>query len=353
VAEWIFWTADGGARGAVPVSTQAPCVSVLLPAYNAEKTLAAALASVLEQSVRDIEVVLVDDGSTDGTLRIAEGFKDPRLRILRGRHRGQVSSRNRGLDACRGEYIAMQDADDISEARRFALQVQRLSQDPRLTMVCSNSRIFGLSRGRTFHPQGHDEIKASMMFGLVATQPTAMLRRSALAGFRYDPAFPCSQDHDLFSRLAWAGHRFAVLPQALVRYRASASQVGNARRELQRSLGHKVRRRWLKKLGLVATPAEFEVHCQASNLSPWGRGLDAVSGVRAWFDRLESANRATELLDPLALRRVLGRRWFSVCYRNLGLGLPVVRAYAEAPYANKGLLFYLERGWVQAVERFT
>src|SRR5437879_10672349 len=99
-------------------------VSVLIPAFNAETTLGAALRSVQRQSERDWECVLVDDGSTDGTWRVAQTFagRDARFRVVRTPHVGIGAALNVGLDQCRGELVARLDADDLMSRRRVARQ---------------------------------------------------------------------------------------------------------------------------------------------------------------------------------------------------------------------------------------
>lgn len=103
-------------------------VSVLLPVHNASTTLGAALDSVLAQSLPDLEVVAVDDGSSDGTLALLQAYaqRDARVRLLPQARGGLIVALNAGLAACAGEYIARMDGDDICDAQRFELQVQAL-----------------------------------------------------------------------------------------------------------------------------------------------------------------------------------------------------------------------------------
>jgi glycosyltransferase involved in cell wall biosynthesis len=121
-----------------------PAILVLLPAFDAEAALAAALRSVQRQSERDWECLIVDDGSRDGSARIAAELaqSDGRFRLLRGEHAGIVPALNRGLSACRGELVARLDADDLMQRRRLELQRRALREGPELAGVGCHVRLF-------------------------------------------------------------------------------------------------------------------------------------------------------------------------------------------------------------------
>ncbi|HNT24410.1 MAG TPA: glycosyltransferase family 2 protein, partial [Anaerolineales bacterium] len=114
-----------------------PCVSVLLPCYNAERTLPEALDSLQRQSLADFEIVAVEDGSADGTLALLKDWarREPRLRLLAQPHAGLVAALNAGLEACGAPLVARMDADDRAYPQRLARQVQYLDAHPQLAAV--------------------------------------------------------------------------------------------------------------------------------------------------------------------------------------------------------------------------
>ena len=129
-----------------------PEVSILLPAFDAEATLAGCLRSVLRQSEPRFECVLVDDGSVDGTRGCALHFaaRDPRIRVIATAHHGLVTALNIGLAHCRAPLVARMDADDLMHRDRLAAQVAALEADPRLVAVGCHVRLFpraGLTDG--------------------------------------------------------------------------------------------------------------------------------------------------------------------------------------------------------------
>ena len=120
-----------------------PQISVLMPTRNAEAFVAEAVESILRQTVKDFELLVLDGGSTDRTLTILAGFGDPRLRVLAVPAAGIVAALNHGLEHARGPWVARQDADDISLPRRFELQLNAL-KDQRGSIFCHTGVGFSL-----------------------------------------------------------------------------------------------------------------------------------------------------------------------------------------------------------------
>lgn len=120
-----------------------PLISVVMPVRDGAAFLEQAVRSILGQSLRELELIAVDDGSTDGTAALLAGFAagDGRVRVLGGAARGLVGCLNRGVDAARGRYVARMDADDVAHAGRLARQVAVLEGDERVAVVGSAWRV--------------------------------------------------------------------------------------------------------------------------------------------------------------------------------------------------------------------
>lgn len=203
---------------------QEPTVSALMIARNRAATLPAAIASVQRQGGPAWELVIVDDGSTDGTREIAEGIAaaDHRVRVMaNGNDAGIPGARNTGVTAARGEYLAICDSDDLSHPNRFARQVAVMSRNPHLGGVGSRINVFQDDPAQGYVPQWR--------WGLTGGRgpfpfPTAMLRTSAIrevGGF--DSDFSVVEDLDLCYRMAGHGWAFELLDDVLVDYRFSGS----------------------------------------------------------------------------------------------------------------------------------
>jgi glycosyltransferase involved in cell wall biosynthesis len=206
-----------------------PRVSVLLPAFDAERTLPAALASVARQSLCDFECIVVDDGSRDGTSALARAFaaRDPRFAVLSVPHAGLVAALNAGLERCRGDVVARMDADDLMHRDRLAAQLARLDAAPDLAAVGSRVRLFpraGLSDGLRDYGRwlnGIDSparVRADAFVECPIAHPTLAIRREILRDFGYrDRGWP--EDYDLVLRLLERGQALDVVPRRLLSWR--------------------------------------------------------------------------------------------------------------------------------------
>lgn len=208
-----------------------PHVSVVMPVYNAQRYVDGAIESVLAQTFRDFELVIVNDGSTDSTLAILDrhAADDQRIRILSRPNTGIVGAENDGLAVARGMYIARIDADDWCDARRFELQVDRLDSEPELVALGSAATIVDASGdhlGAFPVPLTHVQIEARHLQGLSSIHhPSVMMRADAVrkvGGYREEsrPA----DDFDLWLRLGEVG-RLANLPQCLITKRLTVDGI--------------------------------------------------------------------------------------------------------------------------------
>ena len=202
-----------------------PRCSVLMPVYNAERFVSEAVESILNQTYRDFEFVIIDDGSTDRSRRILQDYAtlDPRIRLTSRPNTGYLRALNEGLGYCRGEYIARMDADDVSLAERFERQVAFLDAHPECLMVgCALVRIDadGDVLCEEHLPETHDEIEARLLKPIGAIgHPAVMIRRQSLVeagGYREE--YCGAEDHDLWLRLAERG-KLANLSEALLKCR--------------------------------------------------------------------------------------------------------------------------------------
>lgn len=207
-----------------------PKVSILLPVHNAEAFLRQCLASLARQTFSDWEIVVVDDGSFDGSealLRQASA-RDRRIRVHTRQHRGLIETLNDGLELCRGEYVARMDADDIAHARRLELQIRALESPSGPDVVSSWVAHFP----RTTVGEGfriyetwlnslveHEDIYRERFIESPLPHPSIMTRRRVLQsvdGYR-DMGWP--EDYDLWLRLAGAGFTFRKIPRYLYLWR--------------------------------------------------------------------------------------------------------------------------------------
>lgn len=212
-------------------------VSVVMPCFNAEKYLSESIDSILRQTHRDIELVAVDDGSTDGTAAILRAVTDPRLVMLQSeRNEGIVAALNRGFAAARGEFIARMDADDVAEPTRLERQLACFAADPDLAVLGTGVSYIDAGGGALRSPRLPPETVAGMRWRLLTSNalhhPTVMFRRAAIALPLYAEGFPDIEDWELWLRLA-DSRKLRGLSARLLRHRRYADSVSGRRHESQ------------------------------------------------------------------------------------------------------------------------
>lgn len=223
-----------------------PTISVILPVYNAERYVAQAVESILNQTFRDFELILIDDGSTDGSLEILRRYaeRDSRIVLINRENRGLVTSLNEGIDLARGQWIARMDADDISLPQRFERQLQWLIQTG--ADICGSwARLFGTASQRTIkHPQSDEAIRMELLFGAPFAHPTVVMKTDHARKLHYDKAWETCEDYDLWERAARNGWKMANVPETLLLYRQHAAQISTASLPRQLKLAQQIRRRY-------------------------------------------------------------------------------------------------------------
>lgn len=200
-----------------------PLVSVVMPVYNREERLALAVESILAQEFEDFEFIIVDDGSTDGTLSRLQHYaqKEPRLRILPlPSNGGQGLARALGVDAAKGRYIAVMDSDDVAYPQRLASQVAFMEAHPELTLAGADAiKILPQRQYRMPMPRGDGEIKARLLLVDCAfVHPTVIMRRSFLLehNLNYSAERRGDDDYEFYNRLMVVGATFANQPEVLL-----------------------------------------------------------------------------------------------------------------------------------------
>ncbi|VFN00379.1 MAG: Glycosyl transferase family 2, partial [Candidatus Kentron sp. G] len=204
-------------------------VSIILPCFNAERFVADAISSALDQSYPAVEVIAVDDGSTDSTLQVIKGFGD-RIRWTSGPNRGACAARNTGLSMARGEFIQFLDADDLLHPEKISRSVAVMGNRPN-TLVYSLHEIVSLAPSVPAPFQwnrraGFEDPIAFMFQGDLPT-PAPVHRKSvieAVGGFK--EGLPCAQDREFHFRMALAGVEFKSIPEVLFTIRRRDDSLG-------------------------------------------------------------------------------------------------------------------------------
>lgn len=204
-----------------------PTVSVLLPVFNAGKFLEEAVKSVLCQTYTSFELLILDDGSTDGCTDFMKGIEDDRIRLIKRKH-NYIATLNYGLRAARGKYIARMDADDAMFPNRLEEQVAVMEADSGIDLCASYMKRMG---GEDIYNSGLQgkicPFTHLLLLGNFISHPTVMLRTEYIRehGQKYRPKYIYAEDYKLWAEIAMLGGTLYVIPKPLLEYRISPSQV--------------------------------------------------------------------------------------------------------------------------------
>lgn len=206
-----------------------PEITVLMPVRNGERYIKESIDSVLNQTLTDFEFLIIDDGSTDRTVEIIQGYTDKRIRLVRKEHQF-IQNLNEGLELASGSYIARMDADDIMHTERLRIQLKRMKKNPDITVCGTWAKIFsdkGNERNvshlgyRIIHEPVLELLKYNMLL-----HPSVMIKKEFLLNHHIEyQNYPCVEDYKLWFDIAKAGGILFVEPQELLMFRRSDTQV--------------------------------------------------------------------------------------------------------------------------------
>jgi glycosyltransferase involved in cell wall biosynthesis len=315
---------------------KSPHVSVLFPVHNGEPFLRDALDSVVEQTLRDFECIVVDDGSNDGSSRVAEeyAYRDPRFRVLASRRRrGLVAALRAAVEVSRAPYLARMDADDVASPTRLAVQADTLDRRADIAMVGSRARYASVREGSAALAryvewqnsliEPHD-IRRDLFVESPLIHPTVLMRRAdleAVGGYQ-DRGWP--EDYDLWMRLLLSGREATKVPDVLLLWRDHESRLTRRApayrlERFRRLKWHYLTRSWLR----AGEPVRV---CGAGPTGRW------------WVRQLQRAGFAVPAVVDVDPRRA-GRR----CR-----GVPIVGP--DAVRCDRGRLLAAVASWRARVE---
>jgi glycosyltransferase involved in cell wall biosynthesis len=313
-------------------SMQVPRVSIIMPAYNAARFIRAAIDSVLAQTYKNFELIVVDDCSPDDCAAICQSYSDTRLRLVSlTKNRGLAGARNAGIEVAKGEFIGFLDSDDIAVPERLALQVTYFDSHPNCILLGGGYRRMHeegeLLPGENLFPLPSSAIRPMLLLKNNFNVSTVTLRRSALPAGGFRSTF--AEDYDFISRMTLTSSgELANLPVVLAHYRINPGSLSNTtRRAAVRDDLWEIQQPMLSRLGLQASAEEREAHQVISFASYDGIDFDHLQHVDLWLRKLLEANTRSKQYDDAAFRMALGDAWFRLCYACSGVGGRVIRQY--------------------------
>lgn len=299
-------------------------VSIIMPVYNGEKYLEAAIDSIRNQTYKNWELIIINDGSTDNTENIINQYADDRIKYITNEtNLGLIATLNKAIDFCKGEYIARMDADDICEKGRLSKQIDFLEAHPLVAMCGTNAIVIdenGNRKGNIINLSSNDYIQINLLFSVPIVHPSIVLRASVLKNNRYNSEYKHIEDYELWCRIA-DKYPISNLSSKLLKYRWHTTNISVQYNEEQEKLKDKIITNQLNKIGLSPSQEELYLH-RVSYMQYDTKGdlekqnFTNYSGLSTWFKKVIEANRKVERYDQQKLIAFLWSRWIVLCIRQ-------------------------------------
>lgn len=232
-----------------------PLISIVMPAYNAEQYISRAIASILNQTFKDFELIIINDASTDNTLKIIQKYKnlDNRIRVLNNKsHLLIAESLNKATSLAQAEIIARMDADDISLPNRLELQYSFLSKNPDIAVLGANIIIIdkdGKEISRREYPTESEQLKKIMFLYSPFAHPVVMFRKKIFQEFGgYDLKMVPCEDIDLWFKIG-SKYKFATIPNTVMQYTVHPDSSSNKKLIQLELLGFEIKLKAIRKYG--------------------------------------------------------------------------------------------------------
>ncbi|BCX12807.1 MAG: glycosyl transferase [Thermosynechococcus sp.] len=246
-----------------------PLISVILPVYNSEKHIQLTIESIINQTIHDFELIIINDGSSDKSFEIVSNYAkiDSRICLINQSNQGLAKTLNKAIEIARGEYIARMDADDVALPYRLAYQLTLL-REKKLDICGASVQLIGAATGYWHYPYSHEGCEAELLFGVPFAHPSVMGYSRVFRELKYSSVLSVVEDYDLWQRVWAAGFKMGNVPEVLLQYRVHRKQISALYRRQQAQNSRQIRsRHWQQllrsKLGISETEA------QEAEKNPW------------------------------------------------------------------------------------
>ncbi|ELY1978133.1 glycosyltransferase family 2 protein [Flavobacterium psychrophilum] len=289
-------------------------ISVVLPVYNVAPYIDEAIDSILNQTIQDFEIIVIDDCSTDKTIEIIKSFNDQRIKILtKSENKGLIDSLNIGFKAAKGKYIARMDGDDISDFMRFEKQLHVLENNPTIKVCGSWLQAFGKENKIIKHKENHEQILVHMMAHCSMSLCAVMIDRAWVKDECFNEEKKHVEDYDFWSRVIWKGKLYNI-QEVLYHYRTHENQVSNKYNHIQRKGDIPIKLVFFKKLNYNQEKFK-DSFFEKMFLQKEYFTIEEFSLFLAWFSIVQEQNKKLKIYNQSDFNKVIKKYKTSLIYK--------------------------------------
>jgi len=292
-----------------------------MPAYNASQFIKDAIESILVQTFRDFEFIIINDGSTDNTESIIRSYNDERIKYIKNeKNLGLIASLNKGLNIAAGTYISRMDADDIALPERLKLQLDYFNKFPDTIAVGSDYFLLQNKKlSRVKNVNDSDYLKGILLFSPCFCHPSVMFKKEISGKVaEYKREYLHAEDYKMWTDLSLTG-KFGNVNVPLLKYRAHNSQISYNNRLAQQKISERIREEYYEQLGFSLSNGELRaLHIVGNNV--FITSEEILRDIDKALLSLKKQNESLKKFNTLSFERLLLKFWSDSCgYTNLGM----------------------------------
>lgn len=287
-----------------------PSLAVLMPTYNVASFIEEAIKSILDQTYKDFDFLILDDGSSDNTIEIIKRYQkvDGRIKLFQNeKNEGIIESRNKLFELSDHDYIALMDSDDIAHPQRFQKQLDFLLLNPEYLLVASDIEILPYNNLKRYS-EYNGKIREEMIFLNIINNPSSMFHSSIVKNYQvsYDPVYRGSSDYKFWID-AMQHSNFYIIPEVLLQYRRHGMQESTFKRERQKKNHIKV-----TYLQLIQLIPEIPEEIVEKILFPQFISFEEKQEVLKWYKKILARNSKELIFNQKALQFVIYIQMFDL-----------------------------------------
>ena len=313
-------------------------VSIIMPVYNSEKFIDSAIKSILKQTYKNFELIIINDGSTDKTINIIKShLVDKRLRLYSLKRRRIVACLNFGLKRAKGDYVARMDADDVSHPTRIAKQVNFLNNNIKYDIIGSRAKyIDEVNFFSKLVPLLGDDCKASIIFKNPFIHSSIMIKKKIIISLGGYKKYFKSEDYHLWSSF-FEKYKGKNLKENLIKYRVHSNQHGSNDKTKEKDI-KKIQEKWIKKLGIKISKKNINFHYALSIFNEkfkFDKNVRNYNKYLLWLLTLRSQNGKKNVFNVSSFNKIIYLYFIGITLLFAGHGVKVYIIYRNSIFLKK------------------
>ena len=308
-----------------------PVCSIVMAVYNGEETLKEAIESILVQSLKNFEFIIINDASTDNTEKIIKSFKDSRIIYIKNSTNKYLGpSLNEGIKIARGKYIVRMDADDICYPNRLDIQYEFMEKNNDIGIAGCWAKLFGIREGILKYETSNTKIKLKLLYDCHILHPSIIIRKILIDNFNlfYDSVLQHSEDYDLFVR-AFKHTNFANINKVLIKYRTTISSETRETDEFRNKFYNATKINLFEMLGLKINDSELNLY-KNINLQCYNQIPNSVFKSQALLQRMLESNKNSSLYNHNIFKKHLSKLFENVCRNSNEDAITILKIYNKS-----------------------